>query len=118
MTHSGGEDPICNDLGFSSQRQRQNDKQGAKKLQLSSSSVLDKNVYLALLLIFTSPWRIWNKNMFLCYENSKHIHSTLMSIQIKALYECQYVHIHEIKEQNFNILQLRKSWFWPRLAKQ
>ena len=53
MTHCGGEDPICNDLGFSSQRQRQNDKQGAKKLQLSSSSVLDKNVYLAL--IFTSP---------------------------------------------------------------
>jgi len=55
MAHCGGEDPICNDLGFSSQRQRQNDKQGAKKLQLSSSSVLDKNVYLALLLIFTSP---------------------------------------------------------------
>ena len=103
MAHCGGEDPICNDLGFSSQRQRQNDKQGAKKLQLSSSSVLDKNVYLALLLTNLK------QKMFLCYENSNHIHSTIMSILILAFYECQYVHIHEIKEQNFNILQLRKS---------
>ena len=44
MAHCGREDPISNELGFSSQRQRQNYKQGAKKLQLSSSSVLDKNV--------------------------------------------------------------------------
>ena len=41
MAHCGGEDPISNELGFSPQRQRQNDKQGAKKLQLSSTSVLD-----------------------------------------------------------------------------
>ena len=44
MAHCGREDPISNELGFSSQRQRQNYEQGAKKLQLSSSSLLDKNV--------------------------------------------------------------------------
>jgi len=44
MAHCGREDPISNELGFSCQRQRQNYEQGAKKLQLSSSSVLDKNV--------------------------------------------------------------------------
>ena len=69
FAYCGGEEPISNELGFSSQRQRQNNKQGAKKLQISPNSVLDNILYLALRIrvrIFTSCWHIWNNNMFLC----------------------------------------------------